>query len=208
MCDLGRNSAGRISVPRRSGRGSDDWRACSEHAPPWPEGSAGRRWGRGEGRKIGFCRRMCDLFPKFDSTPTIHGENRNEEAAASAPDADGTTLPENYEAALAELEGLVARMEGGALSLEESLAAYRRGAALVGFCQQQLEKVEQQVRVLDGETLKAAARRRAARDQGGPTATTGTIYDIRTMDARKSRPRRDGTGTLSAGHRHRAGEAA
>jgi exodeoxyribonuclease VII small subunit len=78
-----------------------------------------------------------------------------EEAAASAPDADSTTLPENYEAALTELEGLVSRMEGGALSLEESLAAYRRGAALVGFCQQQLEKVEQQVRVLDGETLKA-----------------------------------------------------
>jgi exodeoxyribonuclease VII small subunit len=45
-------------------------------------------------------------------------------------------------------------MEGGSLSLEESLAAYRRGAALVAFCQQQLEKVEQQVRVLDGETLK------------------------------------------------------
>jgi exodeoxyribonuclease VII small subunit len=68
--------------------------------------------------------------------------------------ADSAALPDNYEMALAELEGLVARMEGGALSLEESLAAYRRGAALVGFCQQQLEKVEQQVRVLDGDTLK------------------------------------------------------
>jgi exodeoxyribonuclease VII small subunit len=68
--------------------------------------------------------------------------------------ADSPAPPENYEAALAELEGLVARMEGGALSLEESLAAYRRGATLVGFCQQQLEKVEQQVRVLDGDTLK------------------------------------------------------
>jgi exodeoxyribonuclease VII small subunit len=63
-------------------------------------------------------------------------------------------LPDNYETALVELESLVARMEGGALSLEESLAAYRRGAALVAYCQQQLEKVEQQVRVLDGETLK------------------------------------------------------
>jgi exodeoxyribonuclease VII small subunit len=61
----------------------------------------------------------------------------------------------SYEAALAELEALVARMEGGALSLEESLDAYRRGAALVAFCQKQLETVEQQVRVLDGETLKS-----------------------------------------------------
>ncbi|MBN3802689.1 exodeoxyribonuclease VII small subunit [Paraburkholderia sp. Ac-20336] len=75
-------------------------------------------------------------------------------AAASAESGDTTPLPGNYEAAQAELEELVARMEGGSLSLEESLAAYRRGAALVAFCQQQLEKVEQQVRVLDGETLK------------------------------------------------------
>ncbi len=74
-------------------------------------------------------------------------------SAESGSDNEGP-LPENYEAALAELEQLVARMEGGALSLEESLAAYRRGAALVAYCQQQLEKVEQQVRVLDGETLK------------------------------------------------------
>jgi exodeoxyribonuclease VII small subunit len=82
------------------------------------------------------------------------GEVNGKAADASAPDPDGAPLPENYEAALAELESLVARMEEGALSLEESLTAYRRGATLVGFCQQQLEKVEQQVRVLDGETLK------------------------------------------------------
>ena len=78
----------------------------------------------------------------------------SKDTAATPEGADSTPLPENYEAALAELEGLVARMEGGSLSLEESLSAYRRGASLVTFCQQQLEKVEQQVRVLDGETLK------------------------------------------------------
>jgi exodeoxyribonuclease VII small subunit len=72
----------------------------------------------------------------------------------STEGSDNSPRPESYEAALAELEGLVGRMEGGSLSLEESLAAYRRGAVLVAFCQQQLEKVEQQVRVLDGETLK------------------------------------------------------
>ncbi|WP_133646711.1 exodeoxyribonuclease VII small subunit [Paraburkholderia flava] len=86
-------------------------------------------------------------------------------AGGSVQGVDGVPLPESYEAALAELEGLVARMEGGSLSLEESLAAYRRGAALVAFCQQQLEKVEQQVRVLDGETLKPLPTNPA-----GPTA--------------------------------------
>ncbi|WP_028223879.1 exodeoxyribonuclease VII small subunit [Paraburkholderia ferrariae] len=80
-------------------------------------------------------------------------ENRNDRHG-SGDGGDGLPQPESYEAALAELDTLVARMESGSLSLEESLAAYRRGAVLVKFCQQQLEKVEQQVRVLDGETLR------------------------------------------------------
>ncbi|KVU51314.1 exodeoxyribonuclease VII small subunit [Burkholderia ubonensis] len=83
---------------------------------------------------------------------------------ATPPGNGSEPLPDNYEMALAELETLVARMEGGALSLEDSLAAYRRGAALVAFCQQQLEKVEQQVRVLDGTTLKPLSAGAAATD--------------------------------------------
>lgn len=63
--------------------------------------------------------------------------------------------PPNYEAALTELETLLARMENGPLSLEDSLAAYRRGAALIAYCRAQLEYVEQQVRVLDGESLQS-----------------------------------------------------
>lgn len=75
--------------------------------------------------------------------------------SAAAPAAGET--PASYEAAVVELEALVAKMEGGALSLEDSLSAYRRGSQLVSYCQQQLEKVEQQVRVLDGEVLKPLA---------------------------------------------------
>lgn len=89
----------------------------------------------------------------------------------AAPSGNGSEpLPENYESALAELETLVARMEGGSLSLEDSLAAYRRGAALVAFCQQQLEKVEQQVRVLDGAALKPLS--------AGPAATDSDDDDL------------------------------
>jgi exodeoxyribonuclease VII small subunit len=62
--------------------------------------------------------------------------------------------PENFEAALAELESIVARMESGELPLEESLAAYRRGAELLQYCHNALENVQQQVRILEGDTLQ------------------------------------------------------
>jgi exodeoxyribonuclease VII small subunit len=78
-------------------------------------------------------------------------------AAASAAAPAAGDAPASYEQAVAELEALVAKMEGGALSLEDSLGAYRRGSQLVSYCQQQLEKVEHQVRVLDGEVLKPLA---------------------------------------------------
>ncbi len=54
-----------------------------------------------------------------------------------------------YEAALKELESLVIAMESGKLSLEETLAAYQRGAALLKHCQGVLAQVEQQVKVIE-----------------------------------------------------------
>jgi exodeoxyribonuclease VII small subunit len=62
--------------------------------------------------------------------------------------------PESFEAAIVELEGLVARMESGQLPLEQSLAAYKRGAELLQFCQSALQAAEQQVKILEENTLK------------------------------------------------------
>jgi exodeoxyribonuclease VII small subunit len=45
-------------------------------------------------------------------------------------------------------------MEAGQLPLEESLAAYRRGAELLQYCQAQLQEAQQQVKVLEGGTLQ------------------------------------------------------
>ena len=64
------------------------------------------------------------------------------------------TLPQDFETALAELESLVASMESGSLSLEQSLVAYRRGAALTRICQQKLAQAEQQVKVLEAGMLR------------------------------------------------------
>ncbi|HTN66155.1 MAG TPA: exodeoxyribonuclease VII small subunit [Burkholderiaceae bacterium] len=66
-------------------------------------------------------------------------------------------LPATFELAMAELEQLIARMEAGELALEASVAAYQRGAELVRYCAQQLEKVEGQVKILEGEMLKPFA---------------------------------------------------
>ena len=64
-------------------------------------------------------------------------------------------MPASYEAALAELEQLVARIESGQLPLDDMLAAYQRGAALLAFCRARLEAVQEQIKVLDGEQLQA-----------------------------------------------------
>ncbi|TMA35595.1 MAG: exodeoxyribonuclease VII small subunit [Deltaproteobacteria bacterium] len=53
-----------------------------------------------------------------------------------------------FEEALAELEGLVQRLEKGELPLEESLAAFERGVNLVRHLTQRLAEVEQRVEVL------------------------------------------------------------
>lgn len=53
----------------------------------------------------------------------------------------------NYEEAVAELEQLIADMESGKLTLEVTLAAYKRGAELLKACQGVLEQVEQQVKI-------------------------------------------------------------
>jgi exodeoxyribonuclease VII small subunit len=60
----------------------------------------------------------------------------------------------NFESAMVELEQIVADMEAGELSLEDSLAAYKRGAELLAFCRTRLEDAQQQVRVLEGGVLK------------------------------------------------------
>jgi exodeoxyribonuclease VII small subunit len=68
--------------------------------------------------------------------------------------AEGAGTPERFESALVELEGIVRQMEEGSLSLEQSLAAYRRGAELVGSARKALADVEQQVRILEADVLK------------------------------------------------------
>jgi exodeoxyribonuclease VII small subunit len=73
-------------------------------------------------------------------------------AMAMTPDS-----PLTFEAALSELEAIVAAMESGQMPLKESLAAYKRGALLLTQCQASLKDAQQQVEVLEQGVLNAFA---------------------------------------------------
>ncbi len=75
-------------------------------------------------------------------------------ASSSSLAPETALLPVHYEAAMQELETLVARMESGDLPLDQLLASYERGAALLQLCRDKLQAVENQIKVLDNGTLK------------------------------------------------------
>ena len=52
----------------------------------------------------------------------------------------------NYEAAFAQLEQVLGRLERDDLPLEEALALYEQGAALAAQCSKKLEEAELRVR--------------------------------------------------------------
>jgi len=61
------------------------------------------------------------------------------------------TQETSFEAAFAELEAVVQRLEEGELSLEESIALYERGQALARLCQERLDQAELRVEQLEVE---------------------------------------------------------
>ena len=67
---------------------------------------------------------------------------------------DPTPLPATYEQSVQELEQLLARLESGQMPLDELLGGYQRGAALLAFCKDKLQAVEDQVKLIDGHQLK------------------------------------------------------
>lgn len=55
---------------------------------------------------------------------------------------------EKFETALKKLEDIVKRLEGGSLSLEDSLKAFEEGVKHAAFCSQKLDEAERRVEVL------------------------------------------------------------
>ena len=71
-----------------------------------------------------------------------------------------------FEEAMTELETLVRRLEDGVLPLEESLAAFERGMALVRVLGDRLDDVSQRVEVLLRTAGGALVTRPLAAEEG------------------------------------------
>jgi exodeoxyribonuclease VII small subunit len=78
------------------------------------------------------------------------------------------TSIKDFEAAIAELESIVKKLEEGDLALEQSLALYERGVQLSRFCHARLEEAEHRIEVLtDRGELKPAPASIAADTSAG-----------------------------------------
>ncbi len=124
--------------PRRSGRG----RVRGPKARP---GEAAREWNAtktgGSGYAVGVSKR-----------PGKHG--------------DGTEL--SFEEALAQLEAIVEKIEGGEVGLESALAEYERGVALLKRCREVLERAEQKVEELSSKVEERPGKDEEDRDDEAP----------------------------------------
>ena len=60
-----------------------------------------------------------------------------------------------FEQAMARLEQIVATLESGKCTLDESMTLFEEGAKLTAFCRKALDSAEQKIRRLQGETESA-----------------------------------------------------
>ncbi len=75
-----------------------------------------------------------------------------------------------FEKALADLEQIVAKLEKGGISLNESLALFEKGVKMARFLRGELDKAERKVEILlkdDKGNLKAEDFDVADKDEGG-----------------------------------------
>jgi exodeoxyribonuclease VII small subunit len=85
------------------------------------------------------------------------------------------TSIKDFEAAIAELDSIVKKLEEGDLALEQSLALYERGVQLSRFCHARLEEAERRIEILSdrGELKPAPGSLADAADSAPSSAPRG-----------------------------------
>jgi exodeoxyribonuclease VII small subunit len=79
----------------------------------------------------------------------------------------------DFEQAVEAVEKIIEKIESGEVGLEQSIAEYERGVALIRRCRQVLERAEQRVEELTGQ-MQADAATRATDAKGEGSRPTGT----------------------------------
>ncbi len=69
--------------------------------------------------------------------------------------------PKTFEDASARLDELVCQMESGQLPLDEMIAAFEEGRALVAFCNAKLSEVQKRVEKIKASELDGSLAREA-----------------------------------------------
>jgi exodeoxyribonuclease VII small subunit len=70
--------------------------------------------------------------------------------------ADPATPPPTFEQAVQALEHIIERIESGEIGLEQSIAEYERGVALIRRCREVLDRAEQRVEELTAQMQAGA----------------------------------------------------
>jgi exodeoxyribonuclease VII small subunit len=90
---------------------------------------------------------------------------------------DGDVAALTYEQALAELDTLIQRLEGGAVNLDEAIVAYERASRLAQHCADLLDRTEQKITQLvvgpSGPQERAFSPDAAPAGEAGPSGAAG-----------------------------------
>lgn len=74
-----------------------------------------------------------------------------------------------FEEAMARLEQIVATLESGKCTLDESMTLFEEGAKLTAFCRKALDSAEQKIRRLQGETEPASEPKAEPKAEAEPS---------------------------------------
>lgn len=101
---------------------------------------------------------------------------------------------QSFEKALAELEGIVAELEEGGLSLDKSLGLFERGVTLARFLRTELDKAEKKIEILLKDESGGLKARPFEQGEDGEESSPGA--DRKDADEEESGPGPDGSGSL------------
>ena len=100
-----------------------------------------------------------------------------------------------YEAALAELDGIIARLEAGEVALDAAITAYERGTLLAQHCARLLDATEQKITQL---VVGSSGQQEKPLQVGGSSSTApapapvpapaGGLFDAPVQRARRVEP--------------------